>query len=106
MLNQHLQWEIPDFLNRESTLFLLKSEDIKLLAKWVAQVIRDAQPEIPAPTKEEKPFTQDEAIKFFGKSRQTLIAWRKKGYINAYRISGRIYYKPSELVSALEKLGS
>lgn len=97
--------EIPDILNRESTLFLLKSEDIKLLAKWMAQIIHDGQPEPINQKEEERPFTQDEAKKFLGKSRQTLSAWRKKGYINAYRISGRIYYKPSELSAALQKLG-
>ncbi|MBN1118233.1 MAG: hypothetical protein JXA77_13575 [Bacteroidales bacterium] len=32
-----------------------------------------------------------------------MIAWRKKGIIRSYRLGGRIYYKPSELLSALKK---
>jgi hypothetical protein len=50
----------------------------------------------------DKPLSQPEAIDFLGKSRQTLIAWRKKGIIKAYRLGGRVYYKKSELVNSLK----
>ena len=53
---------------------------------------------------EEKLLTQPEAIKFLKKSRQTLIKWRKKEIITSYRLGGRIYFKESELINALEKL--
>lgn len=55
-------------------------------------------------SKEEQPMTQLEAARFLGKSRQTLVAWRKQGHIKAYRIGGRIYFKPSELTAALQSL--
>lgn len=61
--------------------------------------------QIPAGSKVEQPLSQTEACEFLGRSRVTLINWRKKGVIQAYRLSGRIYYKPSELLSALQKLG-
>lgn len=61
--------------------------------------------QIPAGTKIEQPISQAEAVEFLGKSRQTLISWRKKGLITAYHLGGRIFYKPSELLSALQKLG-
>jgi hypothetical protein len=55
----------------------------------------------PLEKEEEKPISQPEAIKFLGKSRQTLIKWRKKGLIIGYRLGGRIYYMKSELIEAL-----
>ena len=51
----------------------------------------------------EKPISQTDAILFLGKSRQTLIAWRKKGVINAYTLGGRVYYLKSELLKALKE---
>jgi hypothetical protein len=96
---------MPDFLQKERTLYLLQPEDIKTIAELVAKTILEGQAKPPLSPVSGKPITQDEATKFLGKSRQTLTAWRKKGIIVAYRIGGRIYYKPSELVSALEKLG-
>ena len=55
------------------------------------------------PEEIEKPLSQPEACKFLGKSRQTLIKWRKKGIIKSYRLNGRVYFKPSELLEALKK---
>ena len=60
--------------------------------------------QIPTGSKVEQPITQREASEFLGKSEQTLISWRKRGIITAYRLSGRIYYKPSELLLAMQKL--
>jgi hypothetical protein len=50
----------------------------------------------------EQPISQPDAIKFLGKSRQTLIKWRKAGNIKAYTLGGRVYYLKSELLSALQ----
>jgi hypothetical protein len=52
----------------------------------------------------ERPITTPEAARFLGKSRQTLLIWRKEGLITGYAIKGRIYYKPSELMAALKKV--
>ena len=97
--------ELPDFFQRERTLYILQTEDIKMLADWVAKTVLAGQGKPAAAAIDDKPITQDEATKYLGKSRQTLTSWRRKGIIVAYRIGGRIYYKPSELISALEKLG-
>ena len=61
--------------------------------------------QIPTGTKVEQPISQVEAIQFLGKSRQTITNWRRKGIITAYHLGGRIYFKPSELLSSLQKLG-
>lgn len=96
--------EITELLQTQRPLYIIPAEFFesfaeqvasKVLAGQVKPTIKQAEPE--------KPLTQAEAVKFLGKSRQTLIAWRKKGFIKSYRISGRIYYKPSELISALKK---
>lgn len=97
--------ETPEILKRENTLLLVKSEDIKVLAEWMGQIILAGQPKPPLPLDEERPLSQSEAIKFLGKSRQTFYTWRKKGIIISYRLAGRIYYKKAELINALEKLG-
>ena len=80
--------------------------EIKEELTSIKNLILAMQPvkQIPAGTKVEQPITQSEAAEFLGKSRATLINWRKKGAITAYHIEGRIYYKPSELLSALQKL--
>ena len=49
----------------------------------------------------EQPISQPEAIRFLGKSRQTLISWRRKGIIHAHTLGGRVYYMRSELIEAL-----
>lgn len=54
-------------------------------------------------TEVEKPISQEEAVKWLGKSRQTLIAWRKKGVINAHVLGGRVYFLKSELLKALKE---
>lgn len=53
------------------------------------------------PREVEKPISQPEAIEFLGKSRQTLVTWRKKGIITGHSLGGRIYYLKSELLMAL-----
>lgn len=96
--------ELSDILQSERTFFLIKHEDLTEFAEKVANRILAGQAKSTSVKPEiEQPISQAQAIIFLGKSRQTLISWRKKGLINAYRLGGRIYYKPSELVSALEK---
>jgi hypothetical protein len=98
--------EISEIVNnKDRTLFLISPSELSEFAENVASRILSANSKPLPQVKEEKPFSQSEAIQFLGKSRQTLVVWRKKGVIKAYRLGGRIYYKPSELVAALEKLG-
>lgn len=72
----------------------------------ISESIREEIAKFQKPSKEtnevEKPISQTEAILFLGKSRQTLIAWRKKGVINAYTLGGRVYFLKSELLKALK----
>ena len=82
-------------------------ESIETRLENIENLIIAMQPvkQIPVGTKVEQPISQAEAVEFLGKSRQTLINWRRKGVITAYNLGGRIYYKPSELLAALQKLG-
>lgn len=82
-------------------------ESIETRLEHIENLIVALQPvkQIPVGSKVEQPITQAEAAEFLGKSRQTIINWRKKGIIQAYKLSGRIFFKPSELLSALQKLG-
>jgi hypothetical protein len=87
-----------------NALIIVRRDDLIEFATTYAERMLIGQPKSPVKQELEKPISQTEAGIFLGKSRQTLNSWRKKGYINAYRISGRIYFKPTELISALEKL--
>lgn len=77
-------------------LKILISESVRAELSKVTQ----ATPE--ASNSTEQPISQPEAIKFLGKSRQTLVAWRRKGVISAHRLGGRIYYLKSELLEAMK----
>ena len=96
--------EIDKILQGHTLLVITRDDLIEFASKCVNH-IQISQVRHPNENNEERPLSQPEAIKFLGKSRQTLIKWRKKGIIVGYRIGGRIYYKSSELISALEKLG-
>jgi len=50
----------------------------------------------------EQPVSQPDAVKWLGKSRQTLTAWRKKGIIKAHVLGGRVYFLKSELLEAMK----
>ena len=87
-----------------NALIIVRRDDLIEFATTYANCIQASQPKPSVKQLTEQPISQQEAVNFLGKSRQTLIKWRKKGIIRGYRLGGRIYYKPSELVSALEKL--
>jgi hypothetical protein len=97
--------DLSEILKQENSLLLVKTEDLKIFAEVLVQGILADHLAFPPPREEEKPLTQQEAIEFLHKSRQTFYSWRKKGIITSYKLSGRIYYKKVELISALEKLG-
>ena len=94
---------ISDSIRKSDSPWLESDKDVDLLADYIARAIRAYRNHHPQPS-ELRPFSQEEAIRFFGKTRQTLATWRKRGIIQAYRIRGRIYYKPEELVNALERI--
>lgn len=99
--------EINEILNGSvNALLVVSRDDLILFANTYAKLQSKNEPEQKITNEVEQPIPQEEAVKFLKKSRQTLIEWRKKGFIKAYRLGGRIYYKKSELLSALEKLSS
>jgi hypothetical protein len=77
-------------------LKLIISESIRVEISKMTPTHPETSPSI------EQPISQPEAIKFLGKSRQTLVAWRRKGVISAHRLGGRIYYLKSELLDAMK----
>lgn len=92
-------------LGSGKALIIVGRDDLIEFAKtWATVLQTDHSKPIEKP-EIEKPISQPEAILFLGKSRQTLIKWRKMGIIKAHSLGGRIYYLPSELLAALNKLG-
>lgn len=104
-LNKYTSPIISEILNGSANaLVIVNRDDLIAFANTLASIQQEPK-SLPLEKAEiEKPISQEEAVKFFGKTRQTLINWRKKGVIKAYKVCGRIYYKPSELLEALEKL--
>ena len=98
----------PDVSNNPvltDPLFSLTLEKLEPVFKsWISEVLRSEKPSINPVTDNsiEQPISQPEAIKFLGRSRQTLISWRRKGIIPAHRLYGRIYYLKSELLEAMK----
>lgn len=92
--------ELVDILQSERAYLIIKSEDLHELAEILSQ----PKKQIVIPDNDQ-PITQTVAIKRWDKTRQTFVNWRKKGLITAYTINGRIYYKPSEIMTALQKVG-
>lgn len=55
----------------------------------------------------EKLMTRQEAADFFSVDLSTIWAWTKKGHrIRSWQISGRVYYKRSELEASLQPIKS
>ena len=85
-------------------LFSLTLEKLEPVFKsWIQEVLQAEKPAT-NPVKDnsiEQPISQPDAIKFLGKSRQTLIKWRHKGVIHGHVLGGRVYYLKSELLEAL-----
>ena len=91
-------------ISSENILVIASRDDLITFAEKYAERILKGKDKTPEKEEIEKPISQSEAVEFLGKSRQTLIAWRKKGLIKGYRLGGRLYFMRSELVAAFEKL--
>jgi len=75
----------------------VSTDELKnLISESVRSEISRLAPLAPESNPTEQPISQPEAIKFLGKSRQTLISWRRKGVISSHKLGGRIYYLKSE----------
>ena len=84
-------------------LVILHEKDLEQLAEKIAAKFKINAEEITIESKKEKPLTQTQAAEFLGRSRQTLINWRKKGVIKGKRLGGRIYFFESELLDAMKR---
>jgi predicted DNA-binding transcriptional regulator AlpA len=91
--------DIDNLLQKDDrTLFLIRSIDLQKFAETIiAGVSREPSNE------PEKPISQNEAVEFLGKSRQTFYSWRRKGLISAHPLGGRVFYYRSELQDALNR---
>lgn len=95
--------EINDILHKTGdALIIVRRDDLLEFAASYADRILAKQKELPQIQHTEQPISQPEAIKFLGKSRQTLIKWRKNGLIKGHVLGGRVYYLRSELLAALK----
>ena len=56
------------------------------------------------PKSQEELLTRSETAKFLKIGLSTLYKWTKKGRLRAFGISGKVYYKRSEVESALTEL--
>jgi len=92
-------------LSAENILVIANRDDLIAFAEKYAERILAVNKKTPEKEETERPISQAEAVEFLGKSRQTLVAWRKKGIIKGYRLGGRLYFMRSELVAAFEILG-
>jgi len=60
---------------------------------------RDFQPKTP-----DELLTRSQTANFLKINLSTLYLWTKKGLLKSYSISGKVYYKRSEIESALVEL--
>jgi len=95
--------ETDDRLHEGNTLFVIREYDLDKLAEKIASKFKSNTEAITVESRKEKPLTQKQAAEFLGRSRQTLITWRKKGIIKGKRLGGRIYFFESELLDAMQR---
>jgi len=90
---------------QENIQLIIWRDDLIEFANSYASRLIEKIPKGTSIEESERPLSQPEAIKFLGKSRQTLIKWRKKGFIKGHTLGGRVYYFKSELIAALNRVG-
>jgi excisionase family DNA binding protein len=83
-------------------------EIITVTREDLFQLIRDAVKaelsNIPKPKEDEKFISSAEVCKMLNISRGTLHNWSQADKIRKYSIGGRVLYKHSEVVEAVEKI--
>jgi excisionase family DNA binding protein len=66
-----------------------------------AEIQRTASPAV-SDSEDEALITIEQAIALFNVSRMTILKWRRKGLIPYYRMARRVYFKKSELLTAMK----
>ncbi len=84
-----------------NAVIMVQRDDLIEFANTYAKLVASKHTTQDNNSDQEKPISQPEAVKFLGKTRQTLIKWRKRGIIKGHVLGGRIYYLKSELLAAL-----
>ncbi len=95
---------VTEVLQDENTLVMLRSGDLKEFAALAVDHYRSSQDHTEKTPEPKKPVSQSEAMKQLGRSRQTLVKWRKKGILKGFLLGGRVYFEPEEL-AALQRIG-
>lgn len=90
------------FQGKDDALLIIRRNDLLEFANLYAERILIEKATPASQPEAEKPMTQPEAIQFLGKSRQTLIKWRRNGTIKGHSLGGRVYYLKSELLAAIK----
>lgn len=87
----------------ENFLLIVSRDDLIEFALTFSKCHQEKKQIVSSFPENEIPITQSEAVEFLGKSRQTIVRWRKMGIIKGYLLGGRIYFFKSELLEALKK---
>jgi len=82
----------------------LTRDDLKGLISEVIRQELTNHKQVTPESEPRKPLSQNEAAKYFGKTRQTVTSWRKKGIIKGHNINGRIFFFQDELETAISKV--
>lgn len=93
-------------MNQKITQMTVENCDSQFLVTQIKQVIADEvqraiASHLQAP-KTDKLFTRVQAAEYLDRSLPTLHAWTQQGILQAYSIGGCIYYKQSDIDSALK----
>ena len=80
--------------------------DINELKSFLSETIREQltalQPTQPEPEESEL-LTIPDICRMFGKSKQTVHQWKRKGLLPFYRVSNKIYFRKNEVLAAMKK---
>jgi hypothetical protein len=86
------------------TNLVLTSLPLNDFLKTVREIIREEMKANAAPPLPEKLLSPAEVCQELNVSIPTINSWVSKGLIQKHRISGRVFYKMSEIVASLETL--
>jgi len=91
--------QIENLIGKNIQLVISADDLAELFEQHEARISNLISEKVAAPPKaDEKLLTSDQAAEFFGKSRQTIHAWKKAGLLPYIRVSNKIFFKQSDLL--------
>lgn len=88
-------------MKQSSIIHIVEVEDfLNSIKQIVTDVVNSSIPTEKTESNSEV-LTLDETAKYFKKSRDTIENWVKKGYLKSYGVGGSIFFRKSDLDSAL-----